>query len=188
MKVQLFAIIYGFLIVTTYLASGAELKCYNIRMFTMALSETGTSPLYVLISIRGTDSVFHEVCTLAPFVLGALHTEYNIPYDVAAERKAKRLATDAKDRKFTFTHSKAIANVLPRYSANQLREVSPVLMKYSRQELIAQLHKQGSPLQQLYIHRQGKRGIAYRDAIACVLLRRGVSVGVADRTGSLFAP
>src|SRR6185295_17580104 len=108
-------------------------------MYRRALEDNTTAPLYVLISLHddATGSE-REVCVSAPFLLGAIHIEYELGYDEADIRKALEIATSQPGRVFSF-NERARANFPPLYSAEAVAAVRQRLESMSDQELREQL-------------------------------------------------
>lgn len=159
-------------------------------MFVRAVRENSTSPLFVLIVLRDSSTgVDRRICTAAPFLLGAIHIESNIPYTDMGEKEARRVALDHRDKAWSFTNPKALENVRPRYTSADLAKVRKQMVTLRRPELEAQLRSPDSQLHRIYKeHDRRTHDGSYRDAVAHVLLEQGVLVGLADRTGRLYLP
>src|SRR5437870_9039459 len=164
-------------------AAHAESR-YTDQMFRRAMSRDnmavsgrmGTSALYVLITIcepkTGRD---RTVCTLATFLGGAIHMEYRLPYDLTGERKEFEIATHAPGRRFCFRSHKAAANLGILYSPAILEEVRHRLAHMSTAQLRAVVDRQGTLHETAWWHTE-----RYQQAVAHVLLERGILVGQAD--------
>jgi hypothetical protein len=50
-------------------------------------------------------------CTLAPFLLGAIHREYGFAYDMDSIAKAVDIALHSPDHRYVFKKPEALANV-----------------------------------------------------------------------------
>jgi hypothetical protein len=168
---------------------------YTKRMFrramskdNMAISESlGLSPLFVLITLRDKRGQERTVCTLASFLTGAIIEEYYLGYDIPGERKAFQIAVTAPNRTFAFTNRRAIRNVQPRYTPEQLATARLCLAKKSRTQLRAEVEKDYSDVTKLYRRYYTDRpgfwhSDEWRDAVAHVSLERGVLVGEAHGT------
>lgn len=153
------------------------------------------SPLYVLITLR--DPKTHqerEVCTLASFLTGAIIEEHHLDYDNAGERKAFDIAMSAADRVFEFKNRKARRNAAPGYTPQQLEQVRQLLRSRSRAQLVREAEPDPfkEPNQQSYVTQIYRRDIkgnfwssdALMDAVAHVLLERGILVGNGHIGGS----
>ncbi len=163
---------------------------YADQMFRHAMSRDNmavsgsmsTSSLYVLITIcdpkTGHD---RTVCTLASFLDGAIHMEHRLPYDLAGERKEFKIATHAQGRRFCFRSRKAAANLGIWYTPATLEEVRRRLACVSTAQLRAEVDRQGTMQETAWWHTE-----KYQQAVAHVLLERGILVGQADITGALF--
>lgn len=168
-------------------AAAAFAGDYTQEMFNKALSDNSTSPLYILISVPkyGRD----DICISAPFLLGTIAMDRELAYDREGEKKQIELAKANFGKAFSFSSSKALANVKPRYGQDQLAAAVRFAGNLSDEEIVRQLRSADSPLHQLYARNPDpSRGTAYRDALACILLKRGILVGIQDRTGWLFVP
>ena len=150
---------------------------YTDSMYRRALENESTAPSYVLVSLRD-DVAGSErlVCVPAPFLLGAIHFEYHFGFDAAGSRQALALALKQPDRLFSFTDPRARANVQPRYSPEVLSQTRERLSTVSDAQLREEARKQAFD----------GFNAADRDAVAHVLLERGILVGIADRTGRIY--
>ena len=181
------------------LASARAESKYTQRMFRRAMFKDnlavsgvmGLSPLYVLITLRDRHGHDRIICTGSNFLYGAIHTQYRLPYDAPGERRAFDIAMSAPDRVFTFTHRKAVANVTPAYSDQQVGRVREQLAKKTRAQLRSEADKEESDVthiyRRIYTRRRGFwQSDELRDAVAHVLLERGVLVGWAHGTAALY--
>lgn len=160
---------------------------YTRGMFKRALNDNSTSPLYILINVPkyGKD----DICIAAPFLLGAIAIDRGLDYDSEGKKKQIGLAEANFGRAFSFSSSKALANIKPRYRQDQLAAVVRFAGNLSDKEIVKQLRSSKSPLHELYArYPDPSRWMAYRDALACILLKRGILVGIQDITGRLFVP
>jgi hypothetical protein len=161
-------------------------EAYTRSMFLNALREDSTSPLFVLINLRDSNSgVTREVCTLAPFLLGAIEAEYGL----AASDDDKELLRRARatvDRTFSFSRPGATRRVRPEYTVKELEEIRDKLKNVPVDQLKAQLRANESQLHNMYLSKGRHGADAYKYALAHVLLSRGILVGEADVTGRLF--
>jgi hypothetical protein len=162
----------------------------------LAISESmSLSPLYVLVTLR--DPKTHqerEVCTLASFLTGAIIEEYHLDYDNAGERKAYNIAMSTPNRVFEFKNRKARRNVAPSYTPQQLEQVRQLLRSRSPAQLVREAEPDPfkEPNQQSYVTQIYRRDIngklwssdALMDAVAHVLLERGILVGNGHFGGS----
>ena len=143
---------------------------YTEAMFKAAFENDSTAPDFILITIRpGRDSTPSVRCIEAPFLKGAIHTEFGIGY--GEPEKIRRLALDCFSKTLTLTKPEAIANVKPRYSATQLAEARKILSQASDEQL-----KSYDFIQGLCGYKNtGEKPPLARDAVAHVLLERGIS-------------
>jgi hypothetical protein len=150
------------------------------QSYEAAFRNNSTSPSYVRISvIDGETGQGRSVCTTANFVLGAIHREYGLGYGAADLAKALEIALKSEDRSFRFHQPAALANIPSRYSEADLAAARAFLAPYSTSELKAKF----STL--LAGARLDTKGYA-RDAIACVLIERGLSPKMADIAGIVY--
>jgi hypothetical protein len=181
------------------LASARAESEYTQRMFRRAMFKDnlavsgvmGLSPLYVLITLRDRHGQDRIICTGSNFLYGAIHTQYRLPYDTAGERRAFEIAMSAPQRAFTFTNRRAVANVTPNYTPQQVARVRERLAHKSRAQLRAEVDPEESDVthiyRRIYPRRRGFwQSDELRDAVAHVLLERGVLVGWAHGTGGLY--
>lgn len=144
-------------------------------LFRRAIMNESTAPNYVLITVvNGTTNETQLVCTVAPFLLGAIHEEYKIPYDDTGCRNAMRRALAQRDRMFRFSQELALKNIGSRYSKQILGEMRAALKGLSDEELRKGFTGFKTKLSELYSGRSYTEYSAYRDAIAHVLLERGL--------------
>ena len=152
--------------------SGGQMWALYVR----ALKNQSTAPNYVLITLVDKRTGSSRVaCTEAPFLLGAIHQEHELAYDENGERKAMSLALTQQDRTFTFSNPRAIKNVQPRYTEKQLEEMRGAVQECSDHELRRGLTPEDTDLQRKLFGTNRERSYgAYRDAVAHLLLERGL--------------
>jgi hypothetical protein len=155
---------------------------YTNAMFVRALEHGG----FVLIRLEQPQAggAQHEVCVPEAGLIGAIHIQYHLDYDQAGRERARQIALASKSRTFSFTNSKAFDVVKPLYTSRQLADIRKQLAKFSNRQLVSQLQVIRSKIHDLY-SRAG--GDSYRDAVAHVLLERGILVNEDDRSGRLYA-
>jgi hypothetical protein len=172
---------------------------YTQRLFRRAMSKDnmatsgslGLSPLFVLITLRDKRGQERTVCTLASFLTGAIIEEYHLDYDIPGEGKAFQIAMTTPNRTFAFTNSTTIRNVQPRYTPEQLATARLRLAKKSRAQLRPEAEKDYSDMTNVYRRYYTDRpgfwhSDEWRDAVAHVLLERGILVGEAHGTALLY--
>jgi hypothetical protein len=172
---------------------------YTQPMFRRAMSKDnmaisgsmGQSPLFVLITLRDRKGHEQAVCTLASFLEGAIVDDNHLDYDTAGEKKAFEIAMSAPNRTFTFSTRKAIRNVQPRYTSRQLHDVRARLANKPHAQLRAEVEQDESDVTKLYRRYYRDRpgfwhSDEWRDAVAHVLLERGILVGEAHGTATLY--
>ena len=146
------------------------------KLYVRALENQSTAPNYVLITLVGSRATTNRViCTEAPFLLGAIHHENNLECDPAGQAKAIALVLKQKNRTFKFSNVDAIKNVQPRYTETELAEMRAAIKGYSDDDLRRGLTPEDTELQRKLFKRstEGRYG-AYRDAVAHLLLERGL--------------
>lgn len=145
-----------------------------------AFREISSSPAWVLISIIDNETgEARPVCATANLVLGAIHLEYGLGYSAGEWQKGVEIALKAEDHAFRFRQPAALANIPVRYSETELAAARAFLAPFSQDELkskFASLYPQS---------RLDTRGYS-RDAIACALIKRGLSPRTADITGQVY--
>ena len=140
------------------------------------------SPLYVLITIcdskLGHDRI---VAVTANFLSGAIDVEYHLRSDTAGWREEFEIAMRQPSRRFCFRSREARARVEVDYTPETLAEVRRRLAHLSGAQLRAELSRQGWVGSVRWWHTP-----KYQDAVAHVLLERGILVGEADYTHALY--
>lgn len=165
------------LCLTTFIivAVGRAENDKQFELFAKAIQNRSTAPNYVLVTIVNDNTKeVRQGCVLAPFLLGALHDEQQIPYDAASIRKVEELALSNKEKIFHFKNGIALNNVRATYTPEILDEMRTALKSYSEKELRDGFNGSETALMNLYMSKPGKLYLAYRDTIACVLLERGL--------------
>jgi hypothetical protein len=139
-----------------------------------------TSPSYVLITlVDARTGQSTRVCTVANFLLGAIDREYELGHDAAAYAKGVEIALQARDHVFRFERQAALDNIPVRYSGAELQAARGFLAPLSTDELKEKFSS-------LYANRRLDTTGYARDAIACVLIERGLSPKQADISGQVF--
>jgi hypothetical protein len=139
-----------------------------------------SSPSYVLITIvDARTGRARPVCTTANFLLGAIHHELQLGYDAADSARAVRFALQAEDHVFRFQQQAALDNIPSRYSEAELQAARDFLAPLSLDEL-------KDKFSSLYANRRLDTTGYARDAIACVLIERGLSPKKADISGQVY--
>ena len=138
------------------------------------------------------------ICTEAPFLLGAIQHQYHIlPVRIkhgnqqsealAWERKLEAAALASKDRVYHFSNPKALKNLQERYSQQELAQIRTQLSNLSTSEIGVGLFQQSSQIYRIYTKCDDFHEFAAnRDALAYVLLERGLQPRQADMTGGLY--
>ena len=148
----------------------------SAELYRRALEKESTAPSYVLITLVSPDGRSRrEVAIPAPFLLGAIHREHRLPYTEAGRARALQLALAQPDRTFQLKDRRAVRNVQPRYTEEQLLAMRERLENETASSLRAGFGGSGR-LHALY-ERPASAYAALRDAIAHVLLERGILAG-----------
>ena len=139
-----------------------------------------TAPSYVLVEVvdARTEST-RSTCTTVNLLLGAIRREYDLGSDKAGVSKAIEIAQSNKTHVFRFAKEDALNNIPVKYSNSDLVGIRAQLAPLSTDELRAGFARAGK-LHALY------RNDASRDAVACVLIERGLSPGMGDRVPILW--
>ena len=145
-----------------------------------AIRNSSTSPSYVLIFVGGDEGGQpRSICTTANFLLGAIHREYGLGYGSTDLSKAADIAIKTLDRTFRFHQLPALNNIPVRYSFNDLDKARAFLAAFSTSELTEKFSS-------LYGEKRLPTNEYSRDAIACVLIERGLSPKLADMSGQVY--
>jgi hypothetical protein len=153
-------------------------------LFIRAIRNESTAPNYVLITVVDDKIKKHRVaCIEAPFLLGAIHTERNLSYDKENIKRAIDIALNQKDLTFHFSNPKALKNIEPRYTDAILEEMREKLRPYSNEQLFDGFKSNRGGFHELYDNSSDYG--AYRNAIAHVLLERGILPGRGCIAGNL---
>jgi len=189
-------------LVATLLLSVATVQAasYTQEMFRRSLYDAQTlknsgRTLYIIITVRDPSRGTERTAAISgPFLFGAIDYEYHLPVtdpehppkndaEITAKRERKELqiALSQPDRVFTFRNQQARRNVAPRYTPEVLAKVRHQLSFRSRGAIIAAVHAKESWLHRLYLRKRNWADIqGYKDAVAHVLLDRGILVGQED--------
>ncbi len=139
---------------------------YTDAMFLRAIQNGSTAPDFVLITVVDVrNRTTRVVCTEAPFLEGALHREFAIPYDKGGQLRVRELALRQANRVYRFSRPDALRNVQPRYSAGQLDSARAAIAGRPDSEL----------LDYAFVQTLFKPEGGGRDALAHALLERGIS-------------
>jgi hypothetical protein len=155
---------------------------YTNTMFVRALKQGG----FVLIRLNPPtgEGQPQEVCVPEAGLIGAIHVQYHLGYDGPGRERALQIALATKNRTFSFTNSKAFDVVKPLYTPSQLADIQRQLSKFTNSQLVSQLQATQSKVHGLYSDHAPE---SYRDAVAHVLLDRGILVNEDDRSGRLYS-
>lgn len=146
-----------------------------------AIRNETTSPGYVMVTIVDANTnVERTTCTTANFLRGALHNQYGLPYDADGRRQVTELALTNTAHRFTFSAEAALRNIPIAFSAEEQEAVRARFAPLSIEELRAGFRFR--PWGELHGTFPDRR---YRDPVACVLIERGLSPFMADRTGAI---
>jgi len=158
-----------------FIATASAGAANTNALFTRAIQNESTAPNYVLITVVDDNTNKRRLLsTEAPFLLGAIHSERKISYDAAGVNKVRQFALSCKDRTFHFSSSDALKNVSARYDENILVEMRSALKNLTDDQLRKGFRCDGKGLDKLYTDKPSREYSAYRDAIAHVLLERGL--------------
>lgn len=167
------------LVIVALLVSGsdchAESREQSLEAFAAAIKDSSSAPRYVRIVLTdGNTSIARDLCTLAPFLLGAIHIEYGIAYDVEGIARAREFALSTIDHRFTFYRTDAIHNISSKRTSREIEDAQEEVDK-----VLASLpdHRLRSVDVPNYW-----RG----EAIACALIDKGYSVGMRDLSGNIY--
>jgi hypothetical protein len=154
-------------------AGAADTNSWDL--FTKAIQNHSTAPNYVLITVVDDNNKQQKlVCTEAPFLLGAIHRERQIFCDEAGSAEVEEIALGNKDRTFHFSRADALKNMPRRYDEKILGKVRSILKDLSDDQIRKGFRCDGKGLDKLYMNKPKRQYSEYRDAIAHVLLERGL--------------
>jgi hypothetical protein len=146
-----------------------------------AIQNASTAPSYVMVTIVDANTnIERTTCTTANFLAGAIHLQYALPFNAEGGRKATELALSNTAHRFTFSSEAALRNISASFSPEELAEVRARFAPLSNEELRAGFGTK--PRGQLHDAFPDRR---YRDAVACVLIERGLSPYMGDMTGAI---
>ena len=152
---------------------------YTEAMFQKAFENTSTAPDFILVTIRdgrsGEDSVR---CIESNFLRGAIHEENGIGYDEAGSARVLAIALKHFQEPVTLKNRKALKNVTPRYTPEQLAAARKVLGEASAAQL-----RDRAFIDKLC---NGRAPQLERNAAAHVLLEHGVRCGRGCVAGELW--
>lgn len=180
---------------STHIVDAAEGR-YTRSIFARAVKKDSASPRYVLCQVRDpqTNSI-QTVCVPGHSLVEAVAIEKGWMYRVNSG-KATGFALAHWKKPFVFEKPNALARVHPRYSPEQLADARARLSRLSKAELKRQLRapfrrhraEQQTELQRMCAGRNTPIAYASREAVAHVLLERGILVGNDYGTGHLRRP
>lgn len=154
--------------------------------FEAAIRNHSTAPPYVLIIVIDERSkAVRSTCTTVNLLLGAIHREYGLDFDDVGSAKTEEIALSHLDHAFTFSRQEALANIPVWYSAADLAAIRAKLAPLTLDQLREGFSSHGK-LHSLYQVKDWEWHRAYRDATACVLIERGLSPGLGDRSDQLW--
>ena len=164
-----------FLILLTLTQLG--LQGQSDRAFRTAIGDESTAPYFVLITVvDDSTGVSRAVCTEAPFLLGAIHIERRIPYNDRGSRRVQKIALSTRGHIFHFSNPNALANIPIPYSDSLLLAARGWVEAFAKDQLVADLVTEPSPVHKFYRSRKGDDRLAYKLALAHALLERGLVV------------
>ncbi len=171
-----------FLILTTITqvqAFGQEPDLYEL--FRTALENESTSPQYLVVTVTDTNSgTTKEICTLAPFLEGAIHLEFSLDYDSTGVRTVREIALKSNERTFKFGNKDALKNIgFHKYPDKE------TLFNYwdSIEVSDYETHKSNDSFGVMYFGTSGK---TEQLMFAHLMFINGMLTGNADITGELY--
>jgi hypothetical protein len=176
-----------FILLTTSAAAVAQ-SGYSDDMYRRALANQSTAPLFLLITLVDPETGSERTaCVDAPFLRGAIHIEYQLPYDKAGVSKAIAIAANQPRRRFTFKSAKARANIPVVYSIELEESMREKLRAKSDAQLRDGLETYKGELHLLYRPEGAhKADTAALHAVCQILLERGILVGHTDLGYQLY--
>jgi len=189
-------------IATTLLITGATgiartTGHYDSWMFVRAVMSESNAPGYALFQVRyaRTNSV-QTACVTGSSLVDAIQFENNWRYRTGGRTKAKRVALMHGSKPLTFETPNALAHVQRRYTDGQLDQIRARLSRFSNSQLRSQLRQasrhrrseEPTELEKTIASRTAPVAYGSRQALAHVLLERGILVANDERTGRLRLP
>lgn len=157
-------------------AAGGGLEArMSAKAFATAIEDESTAPHYVLVTI--VDDVKHDTtqaCIEAPFLLGAIHREFGIPYNESGSAKVLSIALRSEDHVFHFRKRRALRNVQRRYTEFDLTRARQRVGSISTSELERDFSAVGSGLGKYCPLYDGQPIQACGDSLSHILLERGL--------------
>ncbi len=146
--------------------------------FRKAILINSSSPYFVfieVIDVRKNDK--QSFCIEAPFLLGALHREFNLGYDMFTIKKVIDIALSNADHAFRFSKQEALDNMPVRYTQAEFDQARKMINMFGV-----------APLMQLLSEKRKQFGkLQWSPALACALSEKGLSARRADITGQIYA-
>ena len=180
---------FGALFLITFaLGFGHSTGAHQSRAtFEKAIANQSTAPSYVLVTVINDKTRTRQtICTTSNFLLGAIHSQYHLPYTDEGLRKGNEIALASKDETFHFSQADALRNLSVRYTPQILARVRDHLRNVSALELVRGLSYNGKYHQIYEKYKSFRMFAAYRDALAYVLLERGLRPGQGDISGGIY--
>jgi len=154
--------------------------------FEAAIRNLSTAPSYVSIAVIDARSgTTRSTCTTANLLLGAIHREYGFAFDRVGTSSTEQVALSNLTHTFRFAQPQALANIQFNFSDADLASIREKLQNFTVPELREGFSTFGK-LHSVYRVGSLERHNAYRDAAACVLIERGLSPRVGDRSDQIW--
>jgi hypothetical protein len=151
------------------------------ELFIKAINNSSTSPNLILVNFIDSAGHKEKICTQAGFLLGAIHIEYEIPYDELNTKRVEKIALNNSDLTFTFKKKESQNNIRKRYTLEILNEVKEDFKDISTENIL-----NGNHSFEKYLEAKGKNYYQYRDAVGYLLLERDILPGIGCIAGNLF--
>jgi hypothetical protein len=145
--------------------------------FKIAIEDETTAPYYVIVTIvNDSTGTSREVCTEAPFLLGAVHIEKNIAYTERGCQRVQNIVLSTKSRVFHFANRRALENLSTPYSEELLAATRRWVEGLAVEDMATNLDKPHLPVYNYYRSRKGTDRLAHQLALAHALVERGYFV------------
>lgn len=147
--------------------------------FESALRNTTTAPNYVVVAVEFGNDKKQTICVETPFLLGAIHHEYELPYDDSGIEKVIKIALSKSQDTFRFSNEKAIENIRIKYTAELLTEIRSFFSTISKEDILTNhiFPSDSSKFNDLYIDKSGNNRHIPNEAIAHVIIEKGLMAG-----------
>jgi hypothetical protein len=160
------------------IAAGAAEPVQDQAHFESAIRNASTAPSFVLVTIVDDRTGEPRTgCVQAPFLLGAIHMEQDLPYDLPSIDRGLSIALSNPNHVFHFSKEKALDNVAFQYTQEEFEHARQLVRANGLTWLLKAMQAQDKRLGDLLSG----------SALACVLVENGLSAIKGDMPAVIFA-